>query len=138
MKYWITGYVGSGKSTISKQFNNIFEFDLIEDILKEKGYELKSMSNREFRKIVKKELKEFNNIVIEGIQCCEYYKKGDKVYFVPTSFWESSKRSYKRDGKRRRFSNLADNIFLAFKLKKLYLKVLLNGDLIKNTKDIKI
>lgn len=136
MKIWITGYIGSGKSTISKQFDNVFEFDCIEIFLKEKGYNLKNITKRSFKSIVAKELAEMNNIIIEGIQCCDYYKKGDKIYFVKTSFIKSIKRSYKRDGLKKIVRHCFDNFILTFKLKVLYIKALLNNDIIFDIKKL--
>jgi nucleoside-triphosphatase THEP1 len=137
MKIWITGYIGSGKSTLVKKISNVFEFDNIEIILKEKGYNLKNMSNKDFKNIVSKELNSIKNTIIEGIQAPDYYKKGDKVYFVKTNFLKSIKRCYQRDGIKKLWSNLKDNIVLIFKLKILYIKTLLNKDLIKNINAIK-
>lgn len=97
MKIWITGYIGSGKSTIAAKLNNVMEFDYIEIFLKEKGYDLKKMSDNEFNTIIKKELNKMENCIIEGIQSCDYYTKGDKVYFVKTNFIRSMIRAYHRD-----------------------------------------
>ena len=64
MKIWITGYIGSGKSTIAKQFDNVFEFDGIEILLRNKGYNLNSISSKNFKEMTQKELNNLNNIII--------------------------------------------------------------------------
>lgn len=136
MRVWITGYIGSGKSTLSAKLENVFEFDLIEKRLKDKGLNISDISKKEFKVLVKDELKLLDNVFIEGIQCCDYYTKGDKIYFVRSNFLKSTTRAIKRDGKRKFFSNIFDNIVLFFRLKKLYFKAKMNGDIIKNLFEI--
>lgn len=136
MRVWITGYIGSGKSTLASKLEHVFEFDLIEKRLKDKGLNITNISKKEFKVLVKKELKLLDNVYIEGIQCCDYYSKGDKVYFVRSNFFKSTIRAIKRDGKRKIFSHIFDNIILIFRLKMLYLKAKKNGDVTKNLSKI--
>lgn len=136
MKVWITGYIGSGKSTLASKIGNVFEFDFIEKRLKDKGHKLSNLSNKEYKALVKEELMSLNNVVLEGIQCCDYYTKGDKVYFVKTNFFTSTNRALKRDGKKKSLRNIFDNLALFFKLKLLSFKVRKNKDLIKKVEEI--
>jgi deoxyadenosine/deoxycytidine kinase len=129
---WITGYVGSGKSTISKNIENCYEFDEIEELMKKEEINLNNINNKTFKPLCKKFLKTTNIKILNGIQAVDYYQKGDKVYFVKTNFIKSTYRSFKRDNKDRHIRNLLDNIILFFKLKILYIKVIKNNDLIKN------
>lgn len=138
MKVWITGYIGSGKSTIASKINGVFEFDFIEKRLKDKGHNLSALTNKEYKNLVKNELKTLDNLVLEGIQCCDYYTKGDKVFFVKTNFFASTSRACKRDGRKKCLRNFFDNATLFFRLKRLYLKARKNHDLIKNIEDIKL
>lgn len=134
---FITGYVGSGKSTVSKKFKECIEFDDIENMMRTSGYNFKNLDKKEFKKLASKFLRENNIKIIEGVQATDYYKKGDKVYFVKTGFIKSMKRSIKRDGKQRFNQNFKDNILLFFKLKILYIKTLINKDIIKDINKLK-
>lgn len=133
---WITGYVGSGKSTISKNINNCYEFDEIETLMKNDGIDFTNIDKKKFKSICKEYLKTTKIKVMNGIQATDYYQKGDKIYFVKTNFITSTKRSIKRDGNINKSKNIIDNIKLFFKLKYLYIKVYLNKDLIKNVEEI--
>ena len=133
---WITGYVGSGKSTISKNIKDCYEFDEIEDLMIKDGINLSNINQKSFKPICKEYLKTTKVKILNGIQAVNYYQKGDKVYFIKTNFITSTKRSIKRDGKIRKNSNLKDNIKLFFKLKILYIKAYFNKDIIKNIEEI--
>ena len=136
MKVWITGYIGSGKSTLTSKLKPVFEFDLIEIRLRDKGYNITELSRKKFNELVKSEVKLLDNIYIDGIQCCDYYSKGDKVYFVKYNIFKSTARAIKRDGKKNSLRNIFDNIVLFFRLKMLYLKAKMNKDVIKDLKKI--
>ena len=127
---WITGYVGSGKSTLSKYYNEVYEFDEIEDLMS-KEINMSKVNSDNFKEECKKFLKKKDIKVFNGIQAVDYYQKGDKVYFVNTSFLKSLKRCKKRDNKEKYKEDIKDNIKLFFKLKVLYLKALINKDIIK-------
>lgn len=133
---WITGYVGSGKSTISKNFINCHEFDEIEDLMIKDGINLKRINSKSFKPLCKKYLQKTNVQIFNGIQATTYYKKGDKVYFVKTNLITSTIRSTKRDSIKNLIKNLKDNITLFFTLKVLYLKCYLNKDIIKNIDEL--
>lgn len=133
---WITGYVGSGKSTISKKIKECYEFDEIETLMTKDGINLTNINSKDFKPICKEYLKNCNLKALNGIQAVDYYQKGDKVYFVKTNILTSTKRSIKRDGNKRKKSNIKDNILLFFKLKILYLKAFINHDIIKNINEI--
>lgn len=83
---WITGYVGSGKSTIAKKYKNAFEFDNIEIMLKKEGHNLKSIFNKKYNELVKKYLSESKIDIIEGIQAYQYYKKKIKFTLLKRVF----------------------------------------------------
>jgi len=128
---WITGYVGSGKSTIAKKHKNVFEFDNIEIMLKKEGYNLKVISDKDYNKLVKMYLDKSKINIIEGIQAYQYYKKGDKVYFVKPGFFKSLKQAKNRGDKSKLKMDIIDNIKLFFILKYFYLRVKINHDIIK-------
>lgn len=134
---WITGYVGSGKSTISKNIKNCHEFDEIEGLMTKDGINLKNINSKKFKEVCKEYLKTTKIKIFNGIQAPDYYRKGDKVYFVKTSFISSTLRSIKRDSSKKTLSNIKDNIILFFKLKILYIKVRLNNDLITDINKLK-
>lgn len=138
MKVWITGYIGSGKSTLTSKLKPVFEFDLIEIRLRDKGYNITELSRKKFNELVKSEVKLLDNIYIDGIQCCDYYSKGDKVYFVKCNIFKSTARAIKRDGKKKSLRNIFDNIVLFFRLKMLYLKAKMNKDVIKDLNEINL
>lgn len=127
---WITGYVGSGKSTISKNIKDAYEFDEIEDLMA-KEIDMSKVNSDNFKEECKKYLKNTNVKIFNGIQAVDYYQKGDKVYFVNTSFCKSLKRCKKRDSKEKYKEDIKDNIKLFFKLKTLYIKAWFNKDIIK-------
>lgn len=133
---WITGYIGSGKSTICKNIKNCYEFDEIETLMKNDGIDFTNIDKKKFKSICKKYLKTTTIKAFNGIQATDYYQKGDKIYFVKTNFLTSTKRSIKRDGNKNKSRNIIDNIKLFFKLKYLYIKAYLNKDLIKNIEEI--
>lgn len=133
---WITGYVGSGKSTISRSIKNCHEFDEIESLMIKDGINLNNVSSKNFKVKCKEYLKQTNVKIFNGIQATTYYKKGDKVYFVKTSFFSSTIRSIKRDGTKKLISNLKDNSLLFFKLKILYIKAYINKGIIKSVEEI--
>lgn len=136
MRVWITGYIGSGKSTLSSKLEQVFEFDFIEKRLKDKGFDVTNLSQKDFKLLVKNELKSLDNIYLDGIQCCDYYSKGDKVYFVKCNIFKSTLRANKRDGKKKVWSNIIDNFILFFRFKMLYLKAKFNKDVIKDINKI--
>ncbi len=134
---WITGYVGSGKSTISKNLKNVHEFDEIESLITNTGIKLTNIDKKTFTRICKVYLNNTDIKIFNGVQACDYYKKGDKVYFVKTNFLTSTMRSIKRDRKNKVLSNIIDNIKLFFKLKILYIKAYKNKDIIKDINELK-
>ena len=133
---WITGYVGSGKSTISKTIKNCHEFDEIEYLMTKDGINLKKINTKTFQSLCKNYLQKTNVQIFNGIQATTYYKKEDKVYFVKTNIISSTIRSIKRDGIKSLTKNLKDNIILFFTLKILYLKSYINKDIIKNIEEL--
>jgi len=132
MKIWIAGYIGSGKTSLAKTIGNVFSFDEIEMLLTKKGYQPKLLNNRQFKEVVAMEIRKLKEPIIEGIQCCDYYQKGDKVYFVKTNIFQSLKRCYQRDGKKKILRHLFDNFILFYRFKILYIKAFINKDLISD------
>lgn len=133
---WITGYVGSGKSTLSKTIPNVYEFDEIEDLMAKDNVNMDLVTSENFKTECKKYLKNTSVKAFNGIQAVDYYQKFDKVYFVKTSFIESLRRCSKRDSKKKLKEDIKDNIILFFRLKILYMKVLLRKELIKTQTDL--
>lgn len=133
---WITGYVGSGKSTISKNIPNVYEFDEIEDIMAKDNVNMDLITSDNFKEECKKYLQTTSVKAFNGIQAVDYYQKKDKVYFIKTSFIESLRRCKKRDSKKKYKEDIKDNIKLYFRLKILYLKALVSKGIIKNQKQL--
>jgi hypothetical protein len=127
---WITGYVGSGKSTISKNFLNVFEFDEIEELMLQDHVDMSKVTKDNFKCECKKYLKNTKVKIFNGIQAVDYYQKNDKVFFVKTSFLKSLIRCKKRDSKTKFKQDIKDNMILFFRLKILYLKALKNKSII--------
>lgn len=119
---YITGLMGSGKSTIgrqlSKQYNcQLLELDLFDKTIDEK---YKKLEDREyidfyFNKI-KKDIKIYDKIIIEGVQILYFnmFKENinfeDSILIVNTSFLNSTFKSIKRDGITQTFNNILNNI----------------------------
>lgn len=72
---WITGYAGSGKSYLSKNLKNAYEFDEIETLMINEGYNLENLNNETFKSVCKDFLNKTDIKILNGVQACEYYKK---------------------------------------------------------------
>ncbi len=135
---WITGYAGSGKSYLSKNIKECQEFDEIETIMTNEGYNLKGITKKEFKKYAKNFLNNTKIKALNGVQAYDYYKKGDKVFFIKTNLFNSLKNCMNRNETKRKIKqDFIDNFILFFKLKILYIKVLINKDLIKTIDELK-
>jgi len=128
---WITGYAGSGKSYLSKNIKDAYEFDEIETLMTNEGYNLKNLNSETFKPLCRDFLNKTQIKILNGVQACDYYKKGDKVYFVKTNIFKSLYNCLHRgETKQKIKQDFKDNFILFFKLKKLYFKVKKNKDLI--------
>lgn len=125
---YITGLMGSGKSTFSLELSKEYNCKLIElDLLrKELSDDLQAntqghhMEDKEFIEIFIKKInstvKKYNRVIVEGVQVMYFndfrthIKDTDSVLIINTSLIKSTFRSIKRDGLTQLFNNIVNNL----------------------------
>jgi len=121
---YVTGLMGSGKTTFTKLLAKQYNCPLIEldMFIKEKiDQKIKDAYNNKdfidyFFKELNKETKKHNKVIVEGIQILYlndykgYLSQADSIIIINKSFIKSTINSIKRDGFDQIFNNIKSNL----------------------------